>query len=173
MRNDMNDKSAERHVLVVCYSLTGNTARVARDLAVQLGADIESLQDKEHGVGFLGQLGAAFDAWRKAPGRIGTIQRDPSQYAITVVGTPVWVWQMTPAVRAYLQSTRGKIRNVAFFITSGDTGVEKIAPSLEALAGRKAVASAGFNARELADAVTYQRKISAFADAITRASALT
>jgi hypothetical protein len=166
----MND-SAERQVLVVYYSLTGNTARVARDLAVRLNGDVESIQDGGHGTGFLGQLAAAFHALRKTPARIGTIQRDPTRYAITVVGTPVWSWQMTPAVRAYLQNTRGKIRNVAFFITSGDTDVARIAPSLEALAGRKAVASAGFNARELADAGTYQRKVSAFVDAITRATA--
>ena len=118
----MNDKNAEKRVLVVYYSLTGNTARVARDLAVRLGGDVESIQDEGHGTGFLGQLAAAFDAWRKAPARIGTIQRDPTGYAITVVGTPVWAWQMTPAVRAYLQNTRGKIRNVAFFIPSGNTG---------------------------------------------------
>jgi hypothetical protein len=166
----MNDESAEKQVLIVYYSLTGNTARVPRDLAVRLNGDVESIQDEGHGTGFLGQLTAAFHALRKTPARIGTIQRDPTRYAIAVVGTPVWSWQMTPAVRAYLQNTRGKIRNVAFFVTSGDTDVARIAPSLEALAGRKAVASAGFNARELADADTYQRKVSAFVDAITRAT---
>lgn len=162
----MNDRNAARQVLVVYYSLTGNTARVARDLAARLGADIESIRDEGHGTGFLSLFAAAFDAWRKAPAKIGAIQRDPSSYDVAVVGSPVWARQMTPAVRAYLQSTRGKARNMAFFVTSGDTDIEKIAPALEEVAARKAVASAGFNARELADPATYQGKIDAFVEAI-------
>ena len=166
----MNDRKDGKRALVVYYSLTGNTARVARDLAARLNADVESIQDQGHGAGFLGQFAAAFDAWRKAPAKIGALQHDPTAYAITVVGTPVWTWQMTPAIRAYLQATRGKLQNAAFFITSGNTNVEKIASSLEALAGRKAAAAAGFNAGELADAATYQKKIEAFVAAVERAS---
>jgi hypothetical protein len=162
--------SASKQVLVVYYSLTGNTARVARDLAGRLGADIESIQDKGHGIGVLGQFAAAFDAWRKAPAKISTLQHDPADYALTVVGTPVWTWQMTPAVRAYLRQTGGRIQNFAFFVTSGDTDVGKIASSLEAAARQRNVASAGFNAKELADAGTYERKLSAFVDQIAHAS---
>ena len=162
--------SAAKQVLVVYYSLTGNTARVARDLGTRLDADIESIQDKGHGLGALGQLTAAFDAWRKAPAKIETLQHNPAEYAITVVGSPVWTWQMTPAVRAYLKETSGKINNAVFFVTSGDTEIGKILPSLEAAARQKAVASAGFNAEELAEAATYESKLTAFADQIARAA---
>src|SRR5688572_9341 len=124
--------STSKSVLVACYSLTGNTARVARDLAARLGADLESIQDKGHGTGFLGQFAAALDAWRQAPANISALQQDPAQYSITVIATPVWVGQMTPAVRAYLKQTRGRIQSVAFFVTSGDTDVGKLLPSLEA-----------------------------------------
>jgi menaquinone-dependent protoporphyrinogen IX oxidase len=164
--------SASKHVLVVYYSMTGNTARVARDLASRIDADIESIQDHSHGGGALGQFTGAFDAWRKAPAKIGALLRDPAEYAITVVGTPVWVGQMTPAVRAYLKQTSGRLHNVAFFVTSGDTDVGKIQPSLELAAGRKAVASAGFNATELGDAATYETKLAVFAEEIARASGL-
>jgi flavodoxin len=158
-----------KSVLIAYYSLTGNTARVATGLAARLGADLESIQDKGHGTGTLGQLAAAFDAWRKAPAHISELQRDPAQYAITVIGTPVWTWQMTPAVRAYLKEARSGIHNVAFFVTSGDTDVRKILPSLEAEAGIKSVASAGFNARELSETATYEAKLAAFAQEITSA----
>lgn len=162
--------NASKPVLVAYYSLTGNTARAARDLAARLGADIECIQDNSHGTGVLGRFGAAFDALRKAPAKIGALLRDPAEYSITIVGTPIWVGQMTPAVRAYLKQTRGRIQNVAFFVTSGDTDVGNIAPSLEAEAGQGSVASAGFNARELSDARTYEEKLSAFVDKIQSAS---
>lgn len=160
-----------KRVLVVYYSLTGNTARVGRDLAARLDADIESVRDKGHGTGFVGQLVAAFDAWRSAAATIEPLQNDSADYEITLIGTPVWAGAMTPAIRAYLQRTSGKLRNVAFFTTSGHTDITRILPSLEALAGRKSTACAGFNARELNDATSYQRKLATFVDALPRARA--
>lgn len=162
--------NASKPVLIAYYSLTGNTARVATDLAARLGADVESIQDKSHGVGVFGRIAAAIDALRKTSSKIGPLQHDPAEYAITVVATPVWVGQMTPAVRAYLKQTRGRIQNVAFFVTSGDTDIGKMAPALAASAGQSPVASAGFNARELADAATYENKLSAFVEEITSAT---
>jgi hypothetical protein len=73
---------------------------------------------------------------------------------------------MTPAVRAYLQLMSGRARNVAFFVTSGNTDIMKIAPSMETLANRKAISLTGFNANELRDQNTYKQKISAFTHAI-------
>lgn len=162
--------NAPKRVLVAYYSLTGNTARVARDLAARLGADIESIEDTDHGTGALAKFAAAFDAWRKAPAKIGALQYDPVEYAITIVGTPVWVGQMTPAARAYLNGTKGRAQSIAFFVTSGNTDVKRIAPSLEMAAGQNAVASAGLNASELRDPATYERKLSAFVGEITNAS---
>jgi hypothetical protein len=169
-RRKLAAMDASKQVLVAYYSMTGNTARVARDLGARLGADIESIQDSEHGIGRLGQLAAAFDAWRKAPAKIGKLLHDPADYAMTVIGTPVWTWRMTPAVRAYLEQTRGRVRNVAFFVTSGDTEIGKLLPSLEAVSGQRAVASAGFNAGELADAVGYERQLAAFIEQVASAA---
>ena len=157
---------ARKQILVVYYSLTGNTARVAIDLAARLDADIESIEDKRHGAGFLRYVMAAYDAFRKAPAPIGTMKHNPAEYALTVIGTPVWVGQMTPAVRTYLQHMSGKLPALAFFITSGDTEIEKVIPSLELAANCKASASAGFNARELKQAGVYEQKLSAFVQSI-------
>jgi hypothetical protein len=76
---------------------------------------------------------------------------------------------MTPAVRAYLQQVGKDLRNVAFFITSGNTDVSRITPSLEALANRRAIASIGFNDRELKDPVAYEKKLSVFVERIRSA----
>jgi flavodoxin len=162
--------SSPKQTLVVYYSMTGNTARLARDLAARLNADVESIEDRTHGVGFVGYLVAAYHAWRRVSAPIGAMQRDPSDYAVVVIGTPVWVGQMTPAVRAYLQRMKGRFVNVAFFVTSGGTDIEKIIPSLEAEGKCKAVTSKGFNARELGDTVVYEHKLSTFIEAIKGAA---
>ena len=155
--------STSNAVLVVYYSVTGNTARVARDLAARLNADIEIIHDKARGTGVLGRLSTTLDAWRQAPAKIGALRRNPEDYAITVVGTPVWNGQITPAARAYLNQTARRTQSVAFFITSSDTDISQMARSLEAAAGRTAVAAEGFTAADLADAATYETMLADFA----------
>jgi flavodoxin len=157
---------ARKQILVVYYSLTGNTARVAIDLAARLDADLECIEDKRHRAGFPGYVRAAYDAFRKAPAPIGRVKHNPAEYALTVIGTPVWVGQMTPAVRAFLQQMSGKLPAVAFFITSGDTEIEKVSPSLQLAANCKPSASVGLNARELKQAGVYEQKLSAFVQSI-------
>jgi hypothetical protein len=155
--------NAGKKVLVVYYSHSGNTARVARDLAARLSADVEVLQDLQEGTGWLNALRAAIRAWRKQPARIRPPQHDPGGYALTVIGTPVWTWQMAPAVRAYLQHEGRALHDLAVLVTSGNTDVSKVAPSLEALVGRKAIAAIGFNERELHSPELYERKLEGFA----------
>jgi flavodoxin len=153
-------------ILVAYYSLSGSTARVARDIATRMGADIESIQDPGHGVGFFAYLKDSLDALRSVPAKIGPLVKDPGDYALTIIGTPVWAGRITPAVRSYLRQTQGRLGKVAFFVTSGNTGVEKIVPSTELLADTQTVASAGFNARELQQQDVYAQKLGTFVNDI-------
>jgi flavodoxin len=162
----MVERTAGKKILVVYYSLQGNTARVARDIAARMDAECESIRDETHGTGFFGFLRAAIDALRGATANILPIFRDPASYTLTVIGTPVWVGRMTPAVRSYLQQNAGRFGRIAFFVTSGDTDVARLLPSLEAAAQIRAIASAGFNARELQDPATYEAKLDAFIKAL-------
>jgi flavodoxin len=148
--------------LVVYYSMTGNTARVARDIAKRTGADLESIRDRQHGTGFFGFIKASFDALRGATVDVSPILRDPAEYALTIIGTPVWVGSLTPAVRSYLQKTRGKNARVAFFVTSGNTDVARVLPKLEAAADAHAVGAVGFNAQELQVQNLYEAKLTGF-----------
>jgi flavodoxin len=148
--------------LVVYYSLTGNTARVARDIAKRTRADLESIRDRDHGAGFFGLVQNAIDALRNATTRIASLAHDPAEYGLIVIGTPVWAGRMTPAIRAYLERTRGRFGRVAFFTTSGNTSVERLLPALEAAAQVHAVGASGFNARELKDPKAYEDKLATF-----------
>jgi flavodoxin len=155
-----------KKTLVAYYSLSGNTARVARDVASCLGADIESIRDPGHGVGFFGYLKDSLDALRGVTAKISPLAKNPEDYALTIVGTPVWAGHITPALRSYLQQTKGSVGRLACFVTSGNTGVAKIVPSIELLAGANVVASAGFNAEELKDQAAYDQKLAGFLDEI-------
>lgn len=161
---------ADKPVLVVYYSLTGNTARVAEDIAARLNAEVETISDQRKRSGLWGHLRAVTDTIREAPAQIANFRKDPTQYVLIVVGTPVWAAKMTPAIRAYLRITRGALGEVAFFTTSGNTDAAKIVPFMEALAGQKAIAFTGFNASDLKNATVYENKITAFVDILRRSS---
>ena len=103
--------------LVTFFSRTGNTRKVGKDIAANLRCDIDEITDlKDRSRKIIGWLVAGKDATQK---RLTTIkhEKDPSLYDLVVIGTPVWAWTMTPAIRTYL--TRNKFKEVAFFCTNG------------------------------------------------------
>jgi menaquinone-dependent protoporphyrinogen IX oxidase len=149
-------------ILVVYYSRTGNTERVARDVAARLGADLEKIVDHASRLGFIGYLRAVYDSTRKIAADIAAPQKNPADYELTIVGTPVWGWNITPAARAFLQKAKGTPRELAFFVTSGNTDAQRIVPGMEEVAERKALAFTGFNSDELKNPAAYEKKLAAF-----------
>jgi len=107
----------KQKILVVYYSRTGNTQKIALELIRKLGADKEDLADlKDRKMGIMAWLISGKDAIRKKMTKI-RYKEDPSKYDLVVIGTPVWAWTIPPAVRTYL--SENKFKKVAFFCTNG------------------------------------------------------
>jgi len=136
-------------ILVVYYSSSGITEKVGGLLAVALEADQEKLVDKKERKGVWNYLVAAKDAMMKYETDIETPKYNPADYDLVIIGTPVWAWTMTPAVRTYITKNKDKLKNVVFFTTSGGTVYDKIVPEMETLSGKKAVISNGFFEKEV------------------------
>jgi flavodoxin len=122
--------------LVVHYSRTGNTGKLAAEIAQALGADTETIIDKKKRSGPIGYLLAGRDATRKVAAQIEEPKKDPSWYDLVVIGTPVWAWTVSAPVRAYLQKYAGKFPEVAFFLTHGGN-FEKTFDDMAAAAKRQ------------------------------------
>ncbi|HNQ34869.1 MAG TPA: flavodoxin [bacterium] len=137
-------------VLVVYYSWTGNTRRVAEAIARQAGAEIREIVEKQPRRGVRGWLSGARDAARKRPSEI---EPPPEgNYDLVIVGTPVWAFTMVPAVRAFLVQSRPRLRDLAFFCTQGSSGAEAAFREMEALGGRPPLGTLTVNVPELKDA---------------------
>ena len=132
--------------LVVCYSLTGTTRRVARALASELGAELEEIRCPRYRPGFLGALRAGHDSWRGLIQEIEPPANDPAQYELVAVGGPVWAWNACTPVRAYLTRTADRLPAVAFFATAGGAGFERAFATMAALAGRQPAATLALTA---------------------------
>ena len=104
-------------ILIVYYSRTGITRKVADELAEALSADIEEIVDVKGRGGPLGFVVACKDGVRQKSARIEPPKRDPADYDAVVVGTPVWANTMACAVRTWLTQSAGQIKRLAVFCT--------------------------------------------------------
>jgi len=107
--------------LVVFYSRTGNTKKLAEFIAKELKADVDEICDeKDRRRKIVGWCIAGKDAMKKNLTKI-KYKKNPREYDLVVLGTPIWVGTMTPAIRTYLKEN--KLKKVGFFCTCGsDSG---------------------------------------------------
>ncbi|MFH0978927.1 MAG: flavodoxin [Candidatus Woesearchaeota archaeon] len=125
--------------LVVYYSRTGTTKKVAKDLARLLKADQEQIVDTVDHTGFLGYLRASYESAMKKS-TIIRFRKDPSKYDLVVVGTPIWSFTVSSPVRTYLK--HNKFNRIAFFCTMGGSGDKRAFTEMESVS-KKPIAVLG------------------------------
>lgn len=136
--------------LVVYYSRTNFTKRIAEILAEKLGADIEILHDTKNRQGALGYLSAGRDAGTRRITKLEETKTNLDDYEMVVVGTPIWSWNVTPAVRTYLRHKKGKFKKVAFFSTMSGSGNVRAYADMAKECGIEPVATLGLLTKEVA-----------------------
>lgn len=141
--------------LVVYYSKTGNTKKVGDIIASILKADTEQLIDKKKRTGFLGYVLGGRDGLLKKGTEIETIKHDPKNYDIIAIGTPVWSWNIVPAIRSYLKQNPIKGKKVILFATMGSSGDKKSYEDIKKLIPEnKFLAEITFTENELKEDIT-------------------
>lgn len=160
-----------KKVLVVYTSQGSNTRRVAEDVAALLGAEVERVVDRKKRSGFFGFFSAGGDALSRKLTDIEPTVKDPADYDLVVLGTPVWAGNITPAMRTYLTQRAGAMKMVAFFTTAaGPTGAKTFSSFAEA-ARMQPVATLGISSALLKEGKTadYDAQVMAFAQVCAEA----
>lgn len=103
--------------LVVYYSRTGNTKFVAEQVAAELGAEIEEIKDLKSREGTSGWISAGRDATQNRETQIGETEKNLDEFDFVAVGTPVWAWSPSAAVRTYVGKHSFVGKKVALFFT--------------------------------------------------------
>jgi len=122
--------------LVVYYSRTGNTRKVARFIASKLAAEFEEIVDTKKRQGVLGWIGAGRDAMLHRETPIGPVQKDPASYDLVVIGSPIWAGNVAAPVRTYLVQYGRRARRVAFFLTMKGQGEAKVLDDMAQIVGK-------------------------------------
>lgn len=151
--------------LVVFYSRSGTTRRIARALADALGCDLEEIEEPTGRTGFLGYIRSVLEARRERPATIAPMKHDVSSYDLVIVGTPVWAWSLSSPVRAYLAAAASRLPEVAFFCTLGGSGSETAFAQMTAIVGKTPRAVCAITARD-AFSPKYLEQLSAFEKAL-------
>lgn len=137
-------------ILVAYYSRSGHTEQLAQEVAARCEADIDRIRDD--GVDRSGLWGYLCSGWQAARGAAPAIQRankDPADYDLVVIGTPVWNWSLAPPVRTYARRHAGQFKQVAFFCTEGGSGDNRVFDELQRLCGKPPRATMAIKEREL------------------------
>ena len=103
--------------LVVYYSRTGTTKKVAQIICSQLQADCEELIDTKKRTGILGFLRAGREVGAKALTTLQEPQYNPQDYNVVILGTPVWRNSISTPIRTYISQYKEQFKYVAFFST--------------------------------------------------------
>jgi flavodoxin len=124
LRVDRGSHMPDAKILVVYYSRSGATRKLASSIAARLKADLEEICDYRDRSGPFGYLRSLVEAMRQSCVDIVPHGLDVASYDLIVIGTPVWAGSVSSPVRAYLAENRQQLPHVAFFCSLGGRGSE-------------------------------------------------
>ena len=117
--------------LIIYYSYTGNTKKIAEALCAEDPADIAEIRDVKRPGKIKAYVAGCFAAMRGKCGRIEPLGVDMAGYERLVLLSPIWASNPPPAVNTVLgQLPEGKTIAVKMVSGSGKSGcrerIEKI-----------------------------------------------
>lgn len=155
------------NTLVVFYSRTGTTKKLAENVAQALGCDLEELVDTQKRSGLGGWLRSGRQAMKDETTTLQPMKKDPAHYDLVIIGGPFWAGKMCVPVRAFMLQNKDKLKEVAFFFTSGngDQG-PNLFPEMQNVCGKAPKATLGCSTKEVKKDL-HKEKLQAFVKAIS------
>jgi flavodoxin len=125
--------------IIVYYSYSGNTRKVAQILAEYLSRHSEvellELEAQDESKNFFTQGNRAH---KHICAQLAPVKLNLNEYEIVCFGTPVWAFTSTPAINAYAQACAGlENKTIILFTTSGGIGDKRCLDYLQAILSKK------------------------------------
>lgn len=105
--------------LVIYYSFEGNTRFIAEAIAHEISSDVLELKvrDAIKTKGFLKYLWGGKQVLQKKTPDLLPFDKNPVDYDLIFIGTPVWAFTFAPALRTFLKDVKLKNKKIALFCT--------------------------------------------------------
>jgi len=155
------------HTLIIYYSRTGITRKVAEILKTKLNADIEEINDPTDRKGVFGYLKSGKEATQKTMPGIGEIKSNLNSYDLVVIGTPIWAWNISSPIRTFVvKYMLGSAPQIAVFCTQGGSGSDTAQKTIEELSGKNSRALLSLNTKDVLLG-NYNESIDKFVEKLT------
>ena len=142
-----------RNTLIVYYSRTGTTRRLATALAERLGADMAEIHCPRYRPGMLRYLRAGYDSVKGNLPPIEAPKIEARTYELVLLGAPVWTSHPALPLRAFLAHAPLLPARVGLFLTYGGHSAPDVAiRETEQLVPGGLVASLALNASDVGTA---------------------
>ncbi len=117
MRKQLIQKEGN-DILVLYYSLSGNTEIMSKAIASRYQADLIEIEAEEYSNNIIGSIHASFDAWTEE--RNSTIDPgiiDLSRYRFIFLGSPIWWFRPAVPLWAFVVKNNFQSQNIILFNT--------------------------------------------------------
>lgn len=105
-------------VAVVYYSFEGNTKNVALKVAKKFGGDVYEIKEVKSNVpknGFFKYFWGGKQVMTKETPEIEDLNINIDEYDTIFIGTPVWAFTYTPAIRSFLKKYKIQDKKIGIF----------------------------------------------------------
>ena len=154
----MNNKKC----LVVYFSVSGFTKKLAKELSRTLSSDIEEIKTLDIYSGFFGYQRALLQAVFNRQPQIKKLKHNPADYDLVIVGSPVWGGSISGPVRTFLNEHKDNFKEIAFFLTQGGQyGRSQVIKQMENICGKPEMANFAVSDKELNDG-SFTKKVALF-----------
>lgn len=134
--------------LVVYYSRSSITKKLAEDIASKTYADIEEIKPKVNYQGKLGYARGGRDAMREKIIDIEPLKYNPQDYDVVYLGAPLWAGKTANPLISYIKQNEGKFREVKFFMTAGSSDFDSPFMQMEKYC-KKPLATLGLTTKQV------------------------
>ena len=135
--------------LLVYYSRTNITKEIAETIQKKLDCDIEEITDNNKYSGKLGFLKGGMNAAMGRTTDINPISKNPSDYDLIIIGTPVWASNMATPIYTYLMKYNSEIKNVASFCTCMGNGYEQTLKNISEVCCKEQISTMFLTAEDI------------------------
>ena len=151
--------------LVAYYSRTGNTEKLAEEIAARMGADLQKIREERSRAGLKGAFLSCWHSFAEKKPEIKEADKVPEDYDIVILGTPVWAGNVAAPVRTFMIKHREVFDKAAFFNTFGITRSDKIFATMQELVGKRPETVLGIN-KKLLQKDQYADRVEQFVEEI-------
>lgn len=115
-------KENNLRILVVYYSFEGNTKLIAESMAKETGSDILKLEVvKPISNDATKYIVGGKQAILKEKPKLMPYEFKAENYDVLFIGTPIWAWNYTPALRTFFAENSIKNKKIALFSCCGSS----------------------------------------------------